>query len=296
MTAFLIGRFVGTFLPSTIGLDGYTLYEADHYSNQWSRATTAKALEKFIGITGLFLGMLVTLPFGYQVLVDVTGQLGRPAAAPLLAGAIAVIAAGVTALVVIMLAWPLMLTKGVTIVGRVLPVRFRGRVQQFALVVGAYQGQVGLLLLALLSKFITHFNTAAVYYFTALAIGVVGRNSGRSRLVRRSRYSPRYSHRRSPVRARAKHFRRSCSPNTWASSLKRSSPLLWASSPPKPQRCGVECSSGCGIRAGGLDSPWSRAGRLITPGFQTRGKPVSTGKASPRPDEWVRRLTPDHSE
>ena len=174
MTAFLIGRFVGTFLPSTIGLDGYTLYEAGHYSNQWSRATTAKALEKFIGITGLFLGMLVTLPFGYQVLVDVTGQLGRPAAAPLLAGAIAVIAGGVTALVVIMLAWPLMLTKGVTIVGRVLPVRFRGRVQQFALVVGAYQGQVGLLLLALLCKFITHFNTAAVYYFTALAIGVVG--------------------------------------------------------------------------------------------------------------------------
>jgi hypothetical protein len=34
MTAFLIGRFIGTFLPSTIGLDGYTLYEAGRYSNQ----------------------------------------------------------------------------------------------------------------------------------------------------------------------------------------------------------------------------------------------------------------------
>ena len=45
MTAFLIGRFIGTFLPSTIGLDGYTLYEASRYSNQWSRAITAKALE-----------------------------------------------------------------------------------------------------------------------------------------------------------------------------------------------------------------------------------------------------------
>ena len=40
--------------------------------------------------------------------------------------------------------------------------------------VAAYDGKVGLLLLALCSKFVTHFTTAAVYYFTALAIGVVG--------------------------------------------------------------------------------------------------------------------------
>jgi hypothetical protein len=40
--------------------------------------------------------------------------------------------------------------------------------------VGAYRGQIGLLFTALFCKFITHFTTAAVYYFTALAIGVVG--------------------------------------------------------------------------------------------------------------------------
>ena len=62
MTAFLIGRFIGTFLPSTLGLDGYTLYEAGRYSNEWPRVITAKALEKFIGVTGLFLGMVVTMP------------------------------------------------------------------------------------------------------------------------------------------------------------------------------------------------------------------------------------------
>ena len=53
VTSFLIGRFIGTFLPSTIGLDGYTLFEAGKYSNQWPRAITAKGLEKFIGVTGL---------------------------------------------------------------------------------------------------------------------------------------------------------------------------------------------------------------------------------------------------
>ena len=46
VTSFLIGRFIGTFLPSTIGLDGYTAYEAGRYSNQWARVFTAKILEK----------------------------------------------------------------------------------------------------------------------------------------------------------------------------------------------------------------------------------------------------------
>jgi hypothetical protein len=40
--------------------------------------------------------------------------------------------------------------------------------------VGAYEGKVKLLMLALASKFVTHFTTAVVYFFTALAIGVVG--------------------------------------------------------------------------------------------------------------------------
>ncbi len=174
MTAFLIGRFIGTFLPSTIGLDGYTLYEASRYSNQWSRAITAKALEKFIGITGLFLGMVVTLPFGYQVMVDVTQQLGRPQAAPLLAGAIVAIGGGVSAVVIIALVWPMVLTKSLTLFGRLLPGGVRGQVENLTKAVGAYRGQVGLLLAALLCKFVTHFTTAAVYYFTALAIGVLG--------------------------------------------------------------------------------------------------------------------------
>jgi Lysylphosphatidylglycerol synthase TM region len=174
MTSFLIGRFIGTFLPSTIGLDGYTLYEASRYSNQWSRAVTAKALEKFIGITGLFLGMVLTLPFGYRVIADVTAQVGRPEAAPLLAAAIALVAGGISLAVVITLVWPVLLTKTMEIFGALMPGGIRGQVDNLTKAVGAYRGQVGLLLLALLSKFVTHFTTAAVYYFTALAIGVVG--------------------------------------------------------------------------------------------------------------------------
>ena len=187
MTAFLIGRFIGTFLPSTLGLDGYTLYEAGRYSNQWPRAITAKTLEKFIGVTGLFLGMVVTLPFGYQVIVDVMAEAGAPDKAPLLAGAILAFAGGVSAVVVIGLVWPVFIETIMKVVERLaggilgsIPFakKFTGKIlgllSGFTASVGAYRGKVGLLMACLAAKFVTHFTTAMVYFFTALAIGVVG--------------------------------------------------------------------------------------------------------------------------
>jgi hypothetical protein len=183
MTAFLIGRFIGTFLPSTLGLDGYTLYEAGRYSNQWARVITAKGLEKFIGVTGLFLGMVLTLPFGYEVIVDVATTAGRPEAAPLLAGLIGGVAGGISLFVITGLIWPSVIVFFVRLaerialatVGRVGIVgKLLARVGSFPEAVGAYRGKLGLLMAALAAKFVTHFTTFAVYYFTALAIGVVG--------------------------------------------------------------------------------------------------------------------------
>jgi hypothetical protein len=174
MTAFLIGRFIGTFLPSTIGLDGYTLYEAGRYSNQWQRAVTAKALEKIIGVAGLFLGMVVTMPFGYQVIHDVAERLGRPDVAPLLAVAILAVAGGISVAVIIGLVHPTILTLILALFGRIVPGGLQDQVRQFERSVGAYRGRIGLLMTALAAKFVTHFTTAVVYFFTALAIGVVG--------------------------------------------------------------------------------------------------------------------------
>ena len=186
MTAFLIGRFIGTFLPSTLGLDGYTLYEAGRYSNQWPRVITAKTLEKFIGVTGLFLTMVLTLPFGYQVIVDVMTELGSPDKAPLFAGLILAVAGGISTVVVLGLVWPVIIEfiMGIVekvaggVLGAVPPAakfsdKVLGLLSGFKASVGAYRGKVGLLMLCLGAKFVTHFTTAAVYFFTALAIGVV---------------------------------------------------------------------------------------------------------------------------
>jgi len=183
MTSFLIGRFIGTFLPSTIGLDGYTLYESGRYSNAWSRVVTAKGLEKFIGVTGLFLCMVLTMPFGYAVLVDVATSLGVPEKAPMLAGAILVVAGGISGGVILGLARPAILGWAVRVGANILAAlpglgglanKIRSVFGEFEEAVTAYRGQGRLLSLALLGKFVTHFTTMAVYFFTALAIGVVG--------------------------------------------------------------------------------------------------------------------------
>src|ERR1051325_194011 len=71
--SFLIGRFYGTFLPSTIGLDGYKLWDAYRFSGRAVEPTTATLVEKITGgFLGLFLTYLVTLPMGYRVLAHET--------------------------------------------------------------------------------------------------------------------------------------------------------------------------------------------------------------------------------
>lgn len=173
LTAFLIGRFIGTFLPSTIGLDGYTFYEAARYSNEKTRVAVAKVLEKFVGITGLFLGMVVTLPFGYQVIVDVAEKIGRPDASLALAGGIALVSGGISSVVIIGLIKPGLLRTFTQKTAHVLPRKVSSVITSFSDAVFAYEGKLSLILQILFAKFLTHFTTAVVYFFTALAIGAI---------------------------------------------------------------------------------------------------------------------------
>ena len=43
LTGFLIGRFIGTFLPSTLGLDGYTLWEVGRVTGAWQEVAARAA-------------------------------------------------------------------------------------------------------------------------------------------------------------------------------------------------------------------------------------------------------------
>jgi uncharacterized membrane protein YbhN (UPF0104 family) len=162
---FLIGRFLGTFLPSTFGLDAYKLYDAARYSGRTAEATAATAVEKVLGIIGIFLTFLVAFPLGYGILGE---------HATLVAVATVPIALAVISVFFLLMFRPALvqaLIAAVPFPGRARISGFLGRVSDAA---AAYRDQKLLLMNAAVQSFFVHFCTAALYFFTALAIGAEG--------------------------------------------------------------------------------------------------------------------------
>ncbi len=163
--SFLIGRAIGTFLPSTAGLDGYTLYDAARFSGKTVEVSAAKFVEKISGFSGVFLTFLVSLPFGISIFGD---------NAMLFASISVPIALGVIAGLLLVVWFPGIVQWGL----RNLPIpakdRLSGIVTRISNAAGAYRDKKSLMLLVLFMSFLVHFTTAAMYYFTALAIGAQG--------------------------------------------------------------------------------------------------------------------------
>ncbi len=160
--AFLTGRFLGTFLPSTIGLDGYKLYDAARFSGRTAAVTAATAIEKVLGIVGIFITFLIAFPLGYEIL---------GARAGLVAAVTVPLAIGVIAVFFLLAFRPALVQLLITHVpfpGRARVRGFLGRVSDAA---AAYRDQKLLLGNAAFQSFLVHFCTAAMYFFTALAIG-----------------------------------------------------------------------------------------------------------------------------
>jgi arylsulfatase A-like enzyme/uncharacterized membrane protein YbhN (UPF0104 family) len=160
--SFLIGRFIGTFLPSTAGLDGYKLYDAARFSGKTVEVTATTAIEKVMGIFGIFLAFLVALPFGIKIF----GENG-----PTVALVTVPLALGLIGALLAVLWFPGLvqwLLLHLPIPGRA---RLEGIVLRIAHSASAYRDKKGLVLAALGLSFVVHFTTAAMYYFTALAAG-----------------------------------------------------------------------------------------------------------------------------
>jgi uncharacterized protein (TIRG00374 family) len=162
VTTFLIGRFLGTFLPSTIGLDAYKLYDAARFSQRTVEATAATVVEKGLGIVGMFLTFLVTLPLGYSVL--------EPHAATVTLLTVPLLVAIISAFFIVAFR-PAIINFTLDR----LPIRRQGRaasvLERVSSSAAAYTNQKALLLCAACLSFPVHFFTAVTYFFTALAIG-----------------------------------------------------------------------------------------------------------------------------
>ena len=160
--SFLIGRFIGTFLPSTAGLDGYKLYDAARFSGRTIEVTATTVLEKVLGFSGIFLSFLVALPFGIKIFGERAGTIALLTVP---------ICTGIIVALMLVLWYPGLvqwLLLHLPIPGKA---RLAGLVLRISHSAAAYRDKRGIVVQAFGLSFVVHFSTAAMYYFTALAIG-----------------------------------------------------------------------------------------------------------------------------
>jgi len=59
---YLVGRFLGTFTPTGVGLEAYKAYDIARYTSRGTESVTVVFVEKFLTLLALSILMLVTLP------------------------------------------------------------------------------------------------------------------------------------------------------------------------------------------------------------------------------------------
>jgi arylsulfatase A-like enzyme len=163
--SFLIGRAIGTFLPSTAGLDGYTLFDASRFTGKTVEVAAAKFVEKVCGFSGVFMTFLIALPFG----IGIFGE-----NATLFALLSIPIAAGVIGGLVVVLVFPGVVQWILENVPMPAKNRITGVVTRISTSAAAYRSKPGMVVQILFLSFLVHFTTAVMYYYTALAIGADG--------------------------------------------------------------------------------------------------------------------------
>jgi hypothetical protein len=87
--SYFVGRFFGIVMPSTLGLDGWRLYDTIRISRKPVECTTALAVERVTGLVGLLATILLFMPFadlGGRGLADVLQGMAVPLGAAVLFG------------------------------------------------------------------------------------------------------------------------------------------------------------------------------------------------------------------
>ena len=156
-SSFLEGRFFGTFLPSTIGLDAYRTYDLARYSGKTSSSISVILVDKVIGLFSLSFLVLVTAGAGARIVGP----------------------RGVGILLAVFLL-PMAVSVGVLlhpgIFGRIADLKGWGKwawtekIGGFVRTLTVYKGQRGLLLQAMALGIVIHLGTTLMYYGTALSV------------------------------------------------------------------------------------------------------------------------------
>ncbi len=87
--SYFVGRFFGIVMPSTLGLDGWRLYDTIRVSRKPVECTTVLAVERITGLVGLLATILLFMPFADlrgRGIADVLQAMAVPLGAAMLFG------------------------------------------------------------------------------------------------------------------------------------------------------------------------------------------------------------------
>jgi hypothetical protein len=158
-STYFIGRYFGIVTPSTMGLDGWRLYETIRLTRRPIECTTVLAVERVIGLVGLLAVILLFMPFASRITAGQSfGELVAALRIPL----------GATTLFgVLILLQPTWFRGALRLVPGARVRRFAGNVIDAAT---AYGNRRSHLLLALLLAVVGQITTTLMYFANAMAL------------------------------------------------------------------------------------------------------------------------------
>jgi hypothetical protein len=153
-----MGRAVGLFLPSTLGLDGYRLVQSARYTGEPVGAAAVIAVEKVLGFTALFLLVFLTAPLATRF-IDFQ---------PLTLSIVLIVLACIVGAALLLLMRP----RALQVILETLPAPgpLRRLAQRLSAALHAYSGRYGLLLTALLLGVGVHLGICLMYFGCAMAV------------------------------------------------------------------------------------------------------------------------------
>jgi len=162
--SFLVGRFIGMFLPGTVGLDGYRFYYVARHAKKPAESASVIIVEKITGFVGLTVLVFLTLPLGIHV---VNFRL-----LPLIA--ILAILLFAIAFAFLLLFNPILIHAFFAAIP--MPQGLRNKLKRFEDSLAAYSHQRRYLMIALALAVVVHLGTVFLYFgtFSALRAPNVG--------------------------------------------------------------------------------------------------------------------------
>jgi uncharacterized membrane protein YbhN (UPF0104 family) len=159
--SYFVGRFFGIVMPSTLGLDGWRLYDTIRISRKPVECATVLAVERITGLIGLIATILLFMPFAElqgRTFADVLQKLAVPLAAAVGLGLMLLLQPGLFS--------PFL---------RLMPIaKVRTFLESAIRSATAYSTRRGTLVIALLCAVFGQLTTMAMYFGNAMALQVEG--------------------------------------------------------------------------------------------------------------------------